>query len=72
MSGMLPNQDYSRLVTQDRERETREHVGRRSQAAARTSAADRASAPGEPRPRVLGLHVFRHLHLRHHGPAVHN
>jgi len=71
MSGMLPNQDYSRLVTQDREREAREHVSWRSQIAARTSAADRVSEPGEPRPRLLRLHIVRHLHLRHHGPAVH-
>ena len=71
MSGMLPNQDYSRMVTQDREREMREHVSRRSHAAARMSTAERVGAPGESRPRLLRLHIFRHLHLRHHGPVVH-
>ncbi len=70
MSGMLPNQDYSRMVTQDREREMRDHVSRRSHVAARMSTAERVSAPGEPRRRLLRLHLFRPLHLRHHGPAA--
>jgi hypothetical protein len=72
MSGMLPIQDYSQAVTQHREREMRDQVKRRSvEAAARTSAVNRVDEPGEPRPRLLRLHIARALHLRHHGPAVH-
>jgi hypothetical protein len=72
MSGMLPNQDYSRAVTQHREREMRDQFNRRSfEAAARTSAVNRADEPDEARPRLLRLHIARHLHLRHDGPAVH-
>jgi hypothetical protein len=70
MSGMLPSQDYSRMVTQDRERETREHVSRRAVMAARTADPDQASKPGGPRPRLPRLHFVRHLHVFHHGPAV--
>lgn len=72
MSGMLPIQDYSRAVTQHREREMRDQVNRRSfEAAARTSAVNRDEEPGEARPRLFRFHIARHLHLRHHGPAVH-
>jgi hypothetical protein len=70
MSGMLPNQDYSRMVTQDREREMREHVSRRSHAAARSVAPDRGGEPAGPRLRPLRLRLVRHVHLFHHGPAL--
>ena len=68
MSGMLPNLDYSRMVTRHREREMRDHVSRRSHAGGRMSTAAGKGQRAGSRPTPLRLHSA--LHLRHHGPAV--
>lgn len=62
MSGMLPNQEFSRAVTLERERAVRGHVEQRARSEAAGSAADVDETPRRHRYWRLGRVVLGHGH----------
>jgi hypothetical protein len=62
MSGMLPNLEFSRAVTRERERAVRGHVEQLARSEAVGSAADVEEKPRRHRIRRLGQMVLRHGH----------
>lgn len=62
MSGMLPNQEFSRAVSNEREREVRGHAERHAHRLAVASVAGAAETQRRPRFRGLGRIILGHGH----------
>jgi hypothetical protein len=62
MSGMLPNQDFSRAVSKEREREARGQAEQYAHRVAVASVAGAAEPPRRPRFRGLGRSILGHGH----------